>query len=154
MNTAEYVFSVSYFTLNKGNMVFSVEFVYISVCNKVAVFCRHLSLCHTLYKLVIYFSVLLESFNCNYFHIEFFGKSEKFCSSHHCSVVSHNFTAETAFLKACKSHKVYGCFCMSVSFQNTVFLGKKREHMSGTAEILRSCVIVDTFHCCYGTFSG
>ena len=56
---AENVFAVTDIALYKCNMVFAVKQVYITVSLEVSVFCRELCHSFTVYKLVIYLSVLL-----------------------------------------------------------------------------------------------
>ena len=79
---------------------------------------------------------------------------EQFGSAHHCAVLPHNLTAESAFLQSRQTAEINRSLCVSVPLENSVFLCQKGEHVTGTAKILRLCLRINATHCGDGALSG
>ena len=63
MNTAQKIIAITYVTLNKRNMMLTIQLIDITMCCKLTVFSWHLCHSHTLNKLFISFP--LPSAFCN-----------------------------------------------------------------------------------------
>ena len=98
------------------------------------------------------FAIVLQSLYSDEFHIVFFGQLDQFRGTHHGTVFTHYFAAESAFLKTCQAKEIDGGFRVAVSLQYAVFLGFQREHVPGAAEILRLGIFIDTGSCGQSAF--
>ena len=132
---AEQIFTVADFAFDESNMMFTVKLVDIAVSLEIAVFCRHIYNCFAFDQLLVALAVVLQIFDCDEFKIVFLGKFYELRCTHHGSVFLHDFAAESTFLKSCQSQQINCCFCVAVSFQNTVFLCFEREHVSRAPEV-------------------
>ena len=72
----------------------------------------------------------------------------------HGAVLAHDLAAQAAFMKARQAAEIHSGLCVSVPLQNPVGLGQEREHMAGSAEILRLCIFLHTGHRCHGALLG
>ena len=98
--------------------MFAGNVIYITVYFEMTVFIRKIGTGFPYYMFFVNTAVILQRFNCYELEVVFFSKFPKFVSSHHCSVVTHDFTAYTALLETGQAHKINSCFSVAVSYKN------------------------------------
>ena len=144
VDPAEDVLTVADVPLHQSHVVLAVDLVHIAVGDEVAVAGRHFCFRHLFYQLFVFLPVFLQGFDGNEFYIKFLCQLLQFRCAHHGAVLPHDLAAETAFFQPCQTHQVYRSFRMTVSFQNAVFLGQKREHMTRPPKVIGPGVFTDT----------
>ena len=137
MNSAKYILTITDVTLYESHMMFFRYVIYITSDSKLAIFCRQLCLCHLLYMLYMYSYVILQIIYSYEFKIVFFCKLPEVWGTHHSSIIFHDFTAHSTFLKSCQLHQINRCLCMSIPDKYTAFSCYKWKNMSRVSEILR-----------------
>ena len=136
MNAAQNVFAVTDVTFYQSYMMLSGNIIYITVNIKFPKLSRKLCLCFLNNVLVVNATVVLKIFDCNELHIVFFCKFPKAWSLHHCSVIFHDFAADTTFFKTGKTAQINCCFCVTVTNKNAAFFCNQWEHMSRSSKVL------------------
>ena len=69
------------------------------------------------------------------------GQSGKLLRPHHRSVIPHDLAAEAALLEPREPAQIHSGLRMPAALKHAVLPCKKREHMAGSPEILRPCVL-------------
>ena len=135
MDAAQNTLSVSYFSLDQGNMVLSGNVIHITEHPESAVLRGKVCLCLTYNVALMDAAVVLKVLYGNEGKAVFLCKLEQIRSAHHVSVFRHNLTAHPALGKAGKPEKVHGCLRVAVSDKHPTSFGNERKSVSGTPEI-------------------
>ena len=146
MYPAQYRFAVSDVPFYKGNVMFSIDFVDITISLENPVFSRHFSLSHSFHQDLCPTTVSDQVGHSNHLQTMPYGKFFQFGCPHHGTVFPHNFTTQAAFFEPGNTHQVDGGFGMSHTFEYPASFRLQRKHMSRTPEIGRFGIVLYTLH--------
>ena len=151
MDTAEDILSVTDLSLDQSDMVLAVQAVDKAVGTEITVFGGKIDFGHLLNQVIMALAIVLELLDAHKSDAPFLCQLFELRSTHHGTVLAHDLAAKTACMKSCQAAQIHCGLSVAVPLQDTVWLCQKREHMAGSAEILRFRAFLYNSHCCHGT---
>ena len=152
MYPAQYRFAVSNVPFYKGNVMFSVDFIDITISLENPVFSGHFSLGHSFHQNLCPTTVSDQVGHSNHLQTMPHGKFFQLGCPHHGTVFPHNFTTQATFLEPGNTHQIDGSFGMSHTFEYPAGFRLQRKHMPRTPEIGRFGIVLYALHGRHGTF--
>ena len=137
MDTAQHVLPVADVALHQGHMVLSRQVVDIAVNLEVTIAGGHLGAGLPDHMLVVEAAVVLQRLDGDDLQPPLLCLFQQLRGPHHGAVVPHDLAAQPALGKASQAAQVHRGLRMAVAGQHAAPPGHQREHMAGTAQVLR-----------------